>query len=134
MRGNRNVVYAGDAGRGLLYALEKGRFGQRYLITGHDTNTDDLVAGICEMAGVAPLKKVLPLWLAKIISKVQEVRYTVFKGAPPTLSSTAIAVLAGGQHLDGSKAKEELGYEPDLSVKEAIERAHKWFVEQKYIQ
>ncbi|MCE7990690.1 MAG: NAD-dependent epimerase/dehydratase family protein [Roseivirga sp.] len=134
IKGNRNVIYARDAGRGLLLALEKGRFGERYLITGHNTTTDDLVAAICQQAGVPLLKKTLPLRLAKIISKFQEVRYTLFKGAPPTLSSTAIAVLAGGQHLDGSKAKRELGYEPDLNIEGAIQRAHKWFEKEKYIE
>lgn len=134
VRGDRNVVYAGDAGRGLLLALEKGRFGERYLITGHNTNTDDLIAEICKVADAPLLKKVLPLGLAKIISKFQEVKYTVFKGTPPMLSSTAIAVLAGGQHLDGTKAKEELGYAPDLTVTEAIERAHQWFLKEQYIE
>lgn len=133
VKGDRNVVYARDAGRGLLLALEKGRFGERYLITGHNTTTEDLVAAICKRAEVPLLTKTLPLGLAKIISKLQEIRYTLFKGNPPTLSSTAIAVLAGGQHLDGTKAKEELGYEPDLTIEDAIQRAHKWFVKEKYI-
>ncbi|GAB5522146.1 MAG: NAD-dependent epimerase/dehydratase family protein [Roseivirga sp.] len=133
IKGDRNVVYARDAGRGLLLALEKGRFGERYLITGHNTTTEDLVAAICKRAEVPLLKKTLPLGLAKVISKLQEVRYTLFKGTPPTLSSTAIAVLAGGQHLDGSKAKEELGYEPDLTIEDAIQRAHQWFIKEKYI-
>ena len=42
--------------------------------------------------------------------------------------------MAGGQHLDGSKAKEELGYEPDLEIKDAIFRAMRWFFMEKYIQ
>ena len=133
VRGDRNVVYAGDAGRGLLLALEKGRFGERYFITGQNTNTDEVVKQICEIAGVPLLKKVLPLSMAKVISKLQEIKYTLFRGKPPTLSSTAIAVLAGGQHLDGSKAEGELGYEPQLEVKDAIERAYQWFVKEKYI-
>jgi len=134
VQGDRNVVYAGDAGRGLLMALEKGRFGQRYLITGHNTSTAELVKLICELAEVPELKKVLPLWLAKVISRLQEIKYTLVKGDPPTLSSTAIAVLAGGQYLDGSKAKEELGYEPNLEIKDAVFRAMKWFVMEKYIE
>ncbi len=133
VKGDRNVVYARDAGRGLLLALEKGRFGQRYLITGQNTTTEDLVAAICKQAEVPLLTKTLPLGLARVISKFQEIRYTLLKGNPPTLSSTAIAVLAGGQHLDGTKAKTELGYEPDLTIEEAIQRAHKWFIQEKYI-
>ncbi len=134
IKGDRNVVFAGDAGRGLLMALEKGRFGERYLITGDNTNTDDLVALICKKAGVDPLKKTLSLKLAKIISKIQETKYTLFRGTAPTLSSTAIAVLSGGQHLDGDKAKSELGYTPELSAEDAVHRAYAWFRSEGYIK
>lgn len=133
VRGNRNVVYAGDAGRGLLMALEKGRFGERYLITGENTNTDDLVELICKIAQVLPLKKTLSIRLAKLISKVQETKYALFRGKPPTLSSTAIAVLSGGQHLDGNKANTELGYQPELSPQDAVERALKWFEREGFV-
>lgn len=134
IKGDRNVVFAGDAGRGLLLALEKGRFGERYLITGQNTDTDTLVELICKKAGVDRLEKTLSLKLAKVISKVQETKYALFRGTPPTLSSTAIAVLSNGQHLDGSKAQEELGYIPELSTEDAIHRAYTWFKKEGYIK
>ncbi|OEK01551.1 hypothetical protein BFP97_08460 [Roseivirga sp. 4D4] len=134
IKGDRNVVFAGDAGRGLLMALEKGKFGERYLITGENTNTDDLVALICKKARVDPLKKILSLKLAKVISKIQETKYTLFRGTPPTLSSTAIAVLSGGQHLNGDKAKNELGYTPELSAEDAVHRAFAWLQKVGYIK
>ena len=105
IHGKRNVVYAGDAGRGLLLALEKGRFGERYFITGKNTDTSEVVDMICKKAGVPKLEKTLSLKLAKLVSKFQETKYSLFKGTPPTLSSTVVAVLTSGQHLDRSKAK-----------------------------
>lgn len=134
IKGDRNVLFAGDAGRGLLLALEKGRFGERYLITGENTNTDDLVKLICKKAGVKPLEKTLSLKLAKLISKLQETKYTLFRGTAPTLSSTAIAVLAGGQHLNGDKAQKELGYTPELGSEDAVHRAYTWFKKEGYIE
>ena len=113
IHGKRNVVYAGDAGRGLLLALEKGRFGERYFITGKNTDTSEVVDMICKKAGVPKLEKTLSLKLAKLVSKFQETKYSLFKGTPPTLSSTVVAVLTSSQHLDRSKAKKELSYEPD---------------------
>lgn len=134
IKGDRNVVYAGDAGRGLLAVAERGKPGERYLITGHNTSTSELVQTICETAKVPELKKVLPLRLAKLISKIQETRYQLFRGNAPTLSSTAVAVLAGGQHLAGEKAKEELSYVPELEIKDAVGRAYRWFVKEGYIK
>lgn len=132
--GLRNVVAARDAGRGLLLALEKGKIGERYLISGENTSIEALVATISEIANVPVLQKTLPLGLAKFISRLQEIKYTLFRGTPPTLSATAIAVLSSGQHIDGAKAKEELGYEPDLSAKDAIRSAYNWFKKEGYIE
>ena len=134
IHGLRNAVYARDAGRGLLMALEKGRFGERYLITGANTSIEEIVKMASDVAEVPMVKKTIPLNMAKIISRWQEIKYTLFRGTPPTLSSTMIAVLAYGQHLDGSKAKEELGYEPDLTLKEAISRSYNWFKKEGYIE
>ena len=133
VNGNRNVVSAEDAGRGLLLALEKGEFGERYLITGENTDVKTIVKTIGECADVPLPKMVLPLSLAKIFSKAQEIRYTLFQGPEPQLSSTALSVLAGSQHLDGSKAKVALNYTPDHTMKEAIEKALIWFERNGYV-
>ncbi len=134
IHGKRNVVYAGDAGKGLLLALEKGRFGERYLIGGKNTDTSEIVELICKRAGVPKLEKTLSLKLAKLVSRFQETKYSLMGGKPPTLSSTAVAVLASGQHLDINKAKRELGYQPELEPEDAIFRAYEWFRKEHYIK
>ncbi|HEY9117496.1 MAG TPA: NAD-dependent epimerase/dehydratase family protein [Roseivirga sp.] len=134
VKGERNIVSARDAGRGLLYALEKGNIGERYLITGENTDMDSLVATICERAEIPLLTKTIPLNMAKLISKLQETRYALFRGNPPKLSSTAIAVMAGGQHLDGTKAKVELDYTPNLNMRDTIDRAFIWFEKNGFIK
>ena len=133
VNGQRNVVSARDAGRGLLFALEKGRTGERYLITGENTDMSTVVQTICERANVPILEKTLPLNMAKLISKIQETKYTLFRGDPPKLNSTAISVMAGGQHLDGARAQAELDYTPELTLKDAIDRAYIWFEKHGYI-
>lgn len=134
IRGRRNVVYAGDAGRGLVLACERGRAGERYLLTGENVTMDELVKTIAEVAGVEPPGRVIPLGLARVLSKLQEARFKLFGGAPPRLSSTAIAVMASGQFLDGSKARRELGYEPSAGAREAISRALAWFRARGYVK
>ncbi|HEX6245466.1 MAG TPA: NAD-dependent epimerase/dehydratase family protein [Polyangiales bacterium] len=133
IRGNRNVVYTGDAARGIALVLERGRPAERYLLTGTDVSMDELVPLIARLAYVPPPTRVAPLWLAKALGKIQELRYTRFHGPLPTLSSTAIAVLASGQFLDGSKAGRELGYEPEVSLEDAIRRALDWFLAEGYV-
>ena len=129
VRGLRNAVYAGDAGRGLALALERGRPGERYLFTGENLSMDELVSKIASMAGV-PVPRAVPLRLAQLLATAQAVRYRRLKGPVPKISQTAIAVMAGGQFLDGRKAQRELGYAPQVSIDDALQRAYAWFCEQ----
>lgn len=133
VRGNRNIIYAGDAGHGLLSACEKGRVGERYLLTGHNLTMDEFVALIAQTARVAP-PKAIPLSIAKGIGKIQELRYKSFGGELPKLSSTAIAVMSAGQFLEGSKAQQHLGFQALVSAEELVERTVTWFRHVGYVQ
>jgi len=133
VRGRRNAVYAGDAGRGLLAALERGRAGERYLITGTNIEMTALVARIARIAG-APVPRPVPLALARIVASLQAMRWHAFGGDPPRLSETAIAVMASGQYLDGGKAERELGYRAQVTLDEALSRALSWFRQVGYVR
>lgn len=123
--GRRNTIYAGDAGRGLIRVLEDGRFGERYLLTGENVTMADVAARVAAKAGV-PLPKAVPLSAAKLTSLVQHGIWRLGSSLPQ-LSKTAIAVLSGGQFLDGSKAASELGFESNVSLDQALDRALSWF-------
>jgi dihydroflavonol-4-reductase len=132
LRGNRNVIYAGDAGRGLLAVAERGRVGERYLLTGENLSMDALTQMIGDIAGVKPPPAV-PLPAAKLAAQIQEWKYKL-GGEEPKLTKSAIAVMAMGQFLDGSKAAQELGFKAEISVREALKRAHRWFRDQGMIR
>jgi len=125
VHGRRNVVYAGDAGRGLVQALEHGQPGRRYLLTGVNTDMDEVTATIARLAGVAAPTPV-PLAVATAMSRLQNWRYRRYGGALPTISETAIAVMSAGQHLDGAGAQ-AIGYAPSVGLEEAVSRALHWF-------
>jgi dihydroflavonol-4-reductase len=131
--GLRNIIYAGDAGSGILRVLEAGQNGERYLLTGTNTDMQDLVSQIARIAAV-PLPTPVPLAMARILSGIQSWRYRVLGGALPVISSTAIAVMSAGQHLDGAKAASELDFQAITPVDEALRRAYTWFVENRYIE
>ncbi len=134
IKGNRNVVYSGDAGRGLVLACDRGKPGERYLFTGTNISMDDLVKLIAKLAHVSPPEKVIPLPFAKAVSKFQEIKYQVFDGELPKLSSSAIAIMSSGQFLDGSKAVKELGYKSSVDLNETIVRTIDWFRSHGYIK
>ncbi len=131
--GDRNLVYAGDAGRGLVLACEKGRVGERYIFGAENHSMDALVSMITVQTQT-PTPRKIPLWLAKTISAMQAVRFKLLGGEAPKLDKTAIAVLSLGQQLDFQKSVEELGYQPEVSIDQAIRRALLWFREHGYVK
>jgi dihydroflavonol-4-reductase len=126
--GKRNVVYAGDAGRGLVLALERGVVGQRYLLTGSNTTMAELTQMIAQQAGVAAPRAV-PLAAAMWLGRWQNARWRWLKGPLPEISDTAIAVMSAGQHLDGSRSQ-MLGYAPQVDLHDTVARSLAWFKQQ----
>lgn len=133
VQGKRNVIYAGDAGLGLVLACEKGQAGERYLFTGTNISMDELVAIMSRICG-KPKPKTLPLAVAKLVSKIQTFKYKRLKGDLPKVSDTAIAVMSSGQFLNGNKARKELGFEATHSLDDTIAKAYTWFVDNGYIK
>lgn len=76
----------------------------------------------------------IPLVIARLVSNLQTLRYKYLNGPAPKVSSSAIAVMSSGQFLDGSKAARELGYEPEVPVRDAIRRTFEWFKSQHLIK
>ena len=95
---------------------------------------NDLVKLVAEIANVVPPKRVIPLTVARLVSQFQELKFKLLGGEVPQLNSTAIAVLASGQFLDGSKAQNELGFQPALDLEGAIKRTINWFRSAGYIK
>ncbi len=131
VRGQRNVVAACDAGRGLLQVAERGVAGQRYLLTGVNTDMDELTALIARLSGQANPKSV-SLSIAKGISALQKWRYLYLKGPVPAISESAIAVMSAGQHLSGESAA-AIGYAPTLNLEATVQRALDWFKQEKML-
>ncbi|MES2072590.1 MAG: NAD-dependent epimerase/dehydratase family protein [Pseudomonadota bacterium] len=126
VNGQRNVIYAGDAGRGLVRVCEDGRPGERYLLAGENMTMQALMAKIAAVTG-APLPKQIPLGVARLVSQWQNFRYLRLGGPEPKVSESAIAVMSSGQFVDGSKALLELGFKAEVPVDEAIRRTLAWF-------
>jgi dihydroflavonol-4-reductase len=133
VNGNRNVIYAGDAGHGLVRVCEQGRPGERYLLTGENISMAKLVSKIAQAAG-APVSRAIPLPVARLASALQTARYQWLKGPVPRVDATAIAVMSAGQFLDGAKARSKLGFTATETLDKTIRRALAWFRSNGYVK
>jgi nucleoside-diphosphate-sugar epimerase len=127
------LIYAGDAGRGLVRASEQGRPGERYLLTGENISMAELVTRIAQIAG-APVPRAIPLPVARVASALQTARYRWLKGPVPRVDAAAIAVMSAGQFMNGAKARSELGFTATETLDNAITRALAWFRSNGYVK
>jgi dihydroflavonol-4-reductase len=126
LSGRRNMIYSGDAGRGMVRVCEDGQPGERYLLTGENLTMEALMGKIAAATG-APMPRAIPLAVAKLVSTWQDFRHRRRGGPAPKLNASAIAVMAMGSFLDGEKAENSLGFKAETSIDDAIRRALGWF-------
>lgn len=120
-----NVVDTRDVARGHVLAATKGRLGERYILGGHNQNTEIVIREICEVGGVKPPRFTVPLQIGVGLCMMAEGVGYVLKRKPrfPVLG---LRFIQYGQHLDISKARTEFGYEPQ-PMAPCYKRAIQWY-------
>ena len=120
-----NVVYTGDVGIGQVRAAERGRVGERYLLTGANISLREFATLVARAAGVPPPRIRLPYravvaaaWLSELAARLTRTE--------PLLPRQAVYAARMDQRLDGAKAQRELGL-PQTPVDVAVARAVAWF-------
>jgi nucleoside-diphosphate-sugar epimerase len=107
---------------GLKLAAEKGRPGQPYFITdGEPVVFRDFITRLLATRGVTPPDRNVPAGVARIAATVGETlwRALPLPGIPP-VTRTAYFLTANEVTIDISKARRELGYEPEVTVEQGL--------------
>ncbi|MGZ3427082.1 MAG: NAD-dependent epimerase/dehydratase family protein [Polyangia bacterium] len=116
-----------DVARAALAAIERGRRGERYLITGDALAPKDVAALFADVGGVKPPTMRPPGWLLRFLVGRME-RKAAASGGDAPASRDALEDLGRG-HLvyDASKSRSELGmtYRP---AREVLTDAFRWLL------
>jgi dihydroflavonol-4-reductase len=115
-----------DAARALILAAEKGRVGERYLISEKMISNADVVRIAAEAAGVAPPAKSLPLAMSWTLAMLGSAKARL-KGTDEQLSIGSLRLMRAEAPVDCTKAKRELGWQP-RPVEESIRAAATFWV------
>lgn len=115
-----------DAARALVLAAERGRVGERYLISEKMISNTDVVAIAAEAAGVAPPAKSMPLVMSYLLAGMGTIKARL-RGTDEKLSLASLRLMRAEAPVDHSKAVRELGWEPRL-VEESIREAARFWV------
>jgi dihydroflavonol-4-reductase len=115
-----------DAARAMLLAADKGRIGERYLISEKMITNAEVARIAAEAAGVPPPAKSISLPVAYAMAALGSAKARL-KGADEQFSLDSLRLMRAEAPVDCSKAKRELGWQP-RPVEESIREAAKFWV------
>jgi dihydroflavonol-4-reductase len=114
-----------DVVAGALAAAERGRTGEKYLLSGARRTILDLARTVEEVTGVRPPRLVTPMWLARGVVPFA-LGWARLRGQPPRFTAESLHALRNHQSVSHDKATRELGYTP-RPLKETIAATFDWF-------
>lgn len=107
--GAYDFVDVRDVVVGLLGALERGRTGESYLLTGHGISIRELAERVASITGQRRPWFTVPERLAQLVAPVGA-RVARVIGAEPLFTRESLAVITSNVRFDHGRATRELGY------------------------
>jgi len=131
INGAYDFVDVRDVAVGHILAAEKGKTGEKYILSGQRVTMDEMMSMLNEISGIQSPKYKVPIWLAKTAGIFTPVYYKL-ANKTPRFTSYSINTLRSNSYISSEKASRELGYKT-RPVKESIEDTFKWFRENKIL-
>lgn len=100
-----------DFASGALAAVERGRSGRRYLISGHNTTTDEFLEQAAAVAGV-PVPRFRPPRALLRAAAVAAGWISRARGKPAPIDPAVLQLVGRYAWYDTSRARTELGWQP----------------------
>ena len=119
------VVGVDDAARAMILAAERGRIGERYLVSEKMMALNDSIRIAADEAGVPPPQRAIsvPMLYAMAAAGTLKARLA---GKDAQLSLASVRMMRAEAPVDSSKAKRELGWQP-RPVEESIREAARFW-------
>lgn len=125
-------LFIDDFIRGVLAADERGRVGERYILSGSNVKRTDFLRIAAEIAGIVPAITPSPAWIIQTFAKVQAIREKL-TGKRPAISLDAAAIALHGFRYDSSKAMRELGIE-FTTLEDGLDATIEWLYQEGHIE
>lgn len=100
-----------DFAAGMVLAAERGRSGERYLLSGHNVTTRELFEQAAAIAGVRAPRFTPPMFLMKGLVGALEL-FSRLRGKPAPITRDVLQVVGRYAWYDTSKARADLGWTP----------------------
>jgi dihydroflavonol-4-reductase len=114
-----------DVATALITAMDKGRKGERYLLSGYVLRMPELTAILQELTKREMPKRTLPLWVGWAMLPFAHVA-AALTGKPPVFTAGVLRAAVFNEEVKYDKATRELDYRP-RSMKESLADTIEWF-------
>lgn len=125
-----NILYAGDVAMAAVRAaVTPGAAGQAYnLSSPGEITQQELLAVLTKALGAPPVRRRLPLWLARGTAGLLEAWARLWRWPePPTLTCKVVDLVSRTTRYSADKARRELGWEPRVDIQEGVRRTLEWY-------
>jgi dihydroflavonol-4-reductase len=123
--GGTNVVDVRDVAKGLVLALEKGKPGRSYLLSGENLTFKEITGTITKVLGKKQPRRLIPKALHKPMYHAIYFIELLNKSVPQ-LTCDQLDSGFYFRYFDNSRARKELGWSPSISFEKTIKDTIKW--------
>lgn len=109
--GGFDWVDARDVARIAVDAAEKGRDGDRFIVSGHYLEMKQVAAVISELTGIRATRLSSPLWLARLFAPFMSA-WARARNEAPLYTKGSLGALQAGNRMSHARANGQLGYQP----------------------
>jgi dihydroflavonol-4-reductase len=121
-----NLVDVDDVAAGHLFAAERGRVGERYILGCRNLTLREIFELLGRITGIRPPRLKVSAGLILPLARLSEWAADHITGRPPLIPVDAVRMARKRMFFDASKAVRELGL-PQSAVEGALARAVHWF-------
>eukprot|EP00250_Pteridium_aquilinum_P033169 c5273_g1_i1 orf=237-1271(-) len=127
-----SFCHVDDVAQGCISAMEKGRIGERYLLTGENASFNELFSHVDRLRGRNSYQFQIPLWSLEMVGWVS-VFWAKLTGHTPMISYPMVRVFKRQWAYSHEKAKQELGYQ-SRPLREGIAGFLNWMEDSGHIK
>ena len=127
-----NLVPVESVAVGHWLAAERGRVGERYILGGRNMTLKEIFELLASISGRPSPRICLPLGLALIAAYADECASRLL-GREPRIPLEGVRMARHKMFVKCSKAEAELGFQAG-SIEGALERAVRWYGENRYLR
>lgn len=125
VEGAYDFVDVRDVARGMILAVEKGRSGEVYILSGEQIKINRLKDLVQKVMGFATTTIMMPLPVAKLAARMTPLYYRLTRQTPK-FTTYSLDTICGNSVISHAKASRELGYHARPLFKSVADTIHWW--------